>query len=54
MLCSIVSSICKYTINVIDLRSQEPWEAKSMHVFFVDLLTGKKQQCQGVLLTFFL
>ncbi|KAI8338654.1 hypothetical protein BC941DRAFT_512777 [Chlamydoabsidia padenii] len=39
MLCSILSSICKYIINVIDLRSQEPWEGKSMHVFFVDLFT---------------
>ncbi|ORZ11572.1 hypothetical protein BCR42DRAFT_332576 [Absidia repens] len=39
MLCSILSSICKYTLNVIDLRSQEPWEGKSMYVFFVDLLT---------------
>ncbi|MCO5556125.1 hypothetical protein L7F22_009669 [Adiantum nelumboides] len=33
------STICKYLINCQDMRSEEPWEAKSMYVFFVDLIT---------------
>ncbi|PWN38131.1 uncharacterized protein FA14DRAFT_118203, partial [Meira miltonrushii] len=33
------STIAKYLINCQDMRSEEPWEAKSMYVFFVDLIT---------------
>lgn len=33
------STIAKYIINVQDSRSEEPWEGKSMYVFFVDLAT---------------
>lgn len=33
------STIAKYVINVQDARSEEPWEGKSMYVFFVDLIT---------------
>ncbi|MCO5612569.1 hypothetical protein L7F22_066837 [Adiantum nelumboides] len=33
------STIAKYLINCYDLRSEVPWEGKSMYVFFVDLVT---------------
>lgn len=33
------STVAKYLINCYDLRSEEPWEGKSMYVFFVDLVT---------------
>lgn len=33
------STIAKYLINCQDMRSDEPWQAKSMYVFFVDLVT---------------
>ncbi|PWN51615.1 hypothetical protein IE53DRAFT_313614, partial [Violaceomyces palustris] len=36
---SLLSTIAKYVINCQDLRSEEPWEAKSMYVFYVDLAT---------------
>ena len=36
---TLFSIIAKYVINVQDLRSEEPWEGKSMYVFFVDLAT---------------
>lgn len=30
----------KYGLNIIDLRSEVPWEEKSIYVFYVDLATG--------------
>ena len=30
----------KYGINIVDLRSDDVWEEKSMSVFYVDLATG--------------
>ena len=36
-----MSTIGKYILNVVDMRSEEPWEGKSMYVFYLDLLTGK-------------
>lgn len=33
------STIAKYAINCHDMRSEEPWEAKSMYVSAVDLVT---------------
>ena len=30
----------KYGLNVIDMRSEEPWEAKSIYIFWVELATG--------------
>lgn len=33
------SIIAKYAINIQDSRSEEPWEGKSMYVFFVDMAT---------------
>lgn len=39
--CTILSTIGKYILNVIDLRSDDPWEGKSMYVFYLDLLTGE-------------
>ncbi|KAI9498754.1 hypothetical protein BDB00DRAFT_754525, partial [Zychaea mexicana] len=39
LICTILSTIGKYVLNVIDMRSEEPWEGKSMYVFYLDLLT---------------
>ncbi|PWN27998.1 hypothetical protein BDZ90DRAFT_219316, partial [Jaminaea rosea] len=33
------STIAKYVLNCVDLRSDEPWEGKSMYVSAVDLVT---------------
>ncbi|CAO1627564.1 unnamed protein product [Sympodiomycopsis kandeliae] len=33
------SIIAKYTINCIDMRSEEPWQGKSMYISAVDLVT---------------
>lgn len=30
----------KYGLNVLDMRSEEAWEEKSIYVFYVDLATG--------------
>ncbi|PWY98792.1 hypothetical protein BCV70DRAFT_201584 [Testicularia cyperi] len=35
---SLCSTIAKYGINCIDLSYQEPWEAKSMYIFYIDLV----------------
>ncbi|KAI8804752.1 hypothetical protein BJ742DRAFT_823128 [Cladochytrium replicatum] len=35
----IVSMICKYILHTIDLRSEAPWEQKSMYLFYLDLVT---------------
>ncbi|KAN0061980.1 E3 ubiquitin-protein ligase hrd1 [Thecaphora frezii] len=37
LMISLWSTIAKYIINCQDLRSDEPWEAKSMYIFYVDL-----------------
>ncbi|EPQ26408.1 uncharacterized protein PFL1_06056 [Pseudozyma flocculosa PF-1] len=37
LMISLWSTIAKYLINCQDLRSDEPWEAKSMYIFYVDL-----------------
>ncbi|KAI8147015.1 hypothetical protein BJV82DRAFT_508777 [Fennellomyces sp. T-0311] len=39
LICTILSTAGKYILNVIDMRSEEPWEGKSMYVFYLDLLT---------------
>ncbi|KAI8381165.1 uncharacterized protein BYT42DRAFT_495224 [Radiomyces spectabilis] len=39
LICDILSTIGKYTLNVIDMRSDETWEEKSMWIFYVDLIT---------------
>ncbi|KAI8575763.1 hypothetical protein K450DRAFT_136014 [Umbelopsis ramanniana AG] len=36
---TIVSTIGKYTLNVIESRMDEPWESKSIFVFYLDLVT---------------
>lgn len=41
----MLSTIGKYAINVIDMRNEEPWEGKSICVFYVDMLTGKEGCC---------
>ncbi|CAI2168997.1 16670_t:CDS:10 [Funneliformis geosporum] len=35
---TIVSTIFKYTFNVIDMRREEPWENKSIYVFYLELV----------------
>ncbi|KAI9268763.1 hypothetical protein BY458DRAFT_436799 [Sporodiniella umbellata] len=37
--CTLVSTIGKYIINLIDMRSEQTWEGKSMFVFYLDLVT---------------
>ncbi|KAI8064553.1 hypothetical protein BC940DRAFT_242139 [Gongronella butleri] len=39
MFCNLISIIAKYILNTIDWQSEEPWEGKSMYVFFIDLIT---------------
>ncbi|KAI7893950.1 uncharacterized protein EV154DRAFT_438868 [Mucor mucedo] len=39
LICTILSIIGKYVLNVIDLRSEQTWEGKSMFVFYLDLVT---------------
>ncbi|CDH56792.1 zinc finger protein [Lichtheimia corymbifera JMRC:FSU:9682] len=36
---TMLSTMGKYIINVVDMRSEEPWEGKSMCVFYLDLFT---------------
>lgn len=55
---SLWSTIAKYLINCQDMRSEEPWEAKSMYVFFVDLATDFFKlvtyiACFGLILSFY-
>lgn len=40
LLAMVWSTTMKYGLNVIDLRSEVPWEDKSIYVFYVDLATG--------------
>ncbi|KAK9701552.1 E3 ubiquitin-protein ligase hrd1 [Basidiobolus ranarum] len=35
----IISTLCKYILHTIDLRSEEPWENKSIYVFYLELVT---------------
>ncbi|GAA5886011.1 hypothetical protein JCM6882_004232 [Rhodosporidiobolus microsporus] len=37
LLANIWSTTAKYVINVIDMRREEPWEEKSIYVFYVEL-----------------
>ncbi|KAG0166495.1 E3 ubiquitin-protein ligase hrd1 [Apophysomyces sp. BC1015] len=39
LICTMMSIIGKYILNVIDMRNEEPWENKSMYVFYLDLVT---------------
>jgi hypothetical protein len=36
----MISTVGKYTLNVIEGRMEEPWESKSIFVFYLDLITG--------------
>lgn len=40
LLAQVWSTTMKYGINCVDLRRQEPWEEKSIYIFYVDLATG--------------
>ena len=40
LLATLWATTVKYGLNVIDLRSEEPWEGKSMKVLYVDIVTG--------------
>ncbi|GAA5820133.1 hypothetical protein JCM11251_005497 [Rhodosporidiobolus azoricus] len=37
LLANVWSTTAKYIINVIDMRREEPWEDKSIYVFYVEL-----------------
>jgi hypothetical protein len=39
LICTILSTVGKYVINVVDMRTEEQWEGKSMYVIYLDLLT---------------
>ncbi|KAI7871734.1 hypothetical protein BDF14DRAFT_1873318 [Spinellus fusiger] len=39
LICIMMSIIGKYVLNIIDMRSEEPWEGKSIFVFYLDLIT---------------
>ncbi|KAI8639723.1 hypothetical protein BD408DRAFT_471436 [Parasitella parasitica] len=39
LICSILSVIGKYILNVIDMRTEQTWEGKSMYIFYLDLVT---------------
>jgi hypothetical protein len=41
LITSNLSTLMKYIIHTIDLRSPNPWEEKSMYIFYVDLVVGK-------------
>ncbi|CAG8517551.1 2603_t:CDS:10 [Diversispora eburnea] len=36
---TIVSTVFKYILNIIDMRREEPWENKSIYVFYLELVT---------------
>lgn len=40
----------KYLINCIDMRSEAPWEEKSIYVFYVELAAGQSTQLPSILL----
>lgn len=40
LLATLWATTVKYSLNVIDLRSEEPWEGKSLKVLYVDIATG--------------
>ncbi|ORY99143.1 hypothetical protein BCR43DRAFT_455635 [Syncephalastrum racemosum] len=39
LICTVLSTVGKYVINVVDMRSEEQWEGKSMYVIYLDILT---------------
>lgn len=36
----MITSLCKYVFNCIDLASEHPWERKSMYIFYLELVMG--------------
>lgn len=38
----LLATFLKYILHTIDLRSPDPWEDKSMYIFYLDLVVGKK------------
>ncbi|GJN90576.1 hypothetical protein Rhopal_003588-T1 [Rhodotorula paludigena] len=57
LLAQVWSTTMKYGINCVDLRRQEPWEEKSIYIFYVDLATDFFKLCTyllffGLILTF--
>ncbi|CAG8625954.1 11462_t:CDS:10 [Ambispora leptoticha] len=36
---TIISTFCKYILNIIELRREEPWQNKSLYVFYLELVT---------------
>ncbi|CAG8511101.1 9434_t:CDS:2 [Paraglomus occultum] len=37
--CTVIATFLKYLLNVIDMRREEPWENKSIYVFYLELVT---------------
>lgn len=50
LLATLWATTIKYILNVIDLRSEEPWEGKSMKVLYVDIITGVSGDASSVLI----
>ena len=42
LIATVWSTTIKYGLNVIDLRSEVPWESKSLLIFYVDMATGMR------------
>jgi hypothetical protein len=39
-LVSLAGTTIKYVLHTIDLRDQNPWENKSMYIFYLELAVG--------------
>ena len=39
-LASLVGTAVKYVLHTIDLRDENPWENKSMYIFYLELIVG--------------
>ena len=40
LLTQLLALAIKYSIHTIDLRSEAPWEGKSMYIFYTELIVG--------------
>ena len=47
-LASLAGTAIKYVLHTIDLRHENPWENKSMYIFYLELILGApRAQCGG-------
>lgn len=37
---AMLTSLCKYIYNSVELASDQPWERKSMYIFYLELFMG--------------